>query len=166
LRWKFSIDIAERKGELLRRRLCSAERFSERATARALRCLNTPDSRSSALLVRMTCADQRRVRAMPSSPASDVPAFHVTGKPLAGVAPGVDAYRAAVARAAALAGGVRALSLRLRLPAADLTRWILGTAKPSRGTYLRVVDFILEESRRRGLPPPKRGQDPFRRKGS
>jgi hypothetical protein len=46
------------------------------------------------------------------------------------------------------------LSQRLCLPAADLTRWILGTARPSRGTYLRVVDFILEESRRRALPPP------------
>ena len=57
--WKFSIDIAERNGALLRRRLCSAERFSERAMARGLRFVKTPCSRSSALLVRMTRADQR-----------------------------------------------------------------------------------------------------------
>ena len=57
--WKFSIDIAERNGALLRRLLRSAERLSERAIARALRFLNTPPSRSSALLVRMTRADQR-----------------------------------------------------------------------------------------------------------
>jgi len=54
-----SIDIAERNGALLRRELASAERLSERATARGLRLVNTPRSRSSALLVRMTRADQR-----------------------------------------------------------------------------------------------------------
>src|SRR5438552_13299465 len=59
LMWKLSIDIAERNGALLRRLLRSAERLSERAIARALRFLNTPRSRSSALLVRMTRADQR-----------------------------------------------------------------------------------------------------------
>ena len=64
--WNVSIDIAERNGLLLRRRLRSAERFKDRATARGLRWLNTPRSRSSASLVSMTCADQRdRVRAMP-----------------------------------------------------------------------------------------------------
>src|SRR5207248_3890777 len=57
LMWKFSIDIAERNGALLRRRLCSAERLSERAMARALDFLKTPRSRSRALLVRMTRAD-------------------------------------------------------------------------------------------------------------
>jgi len=61
LMWKLSIDIAERKGALLRRPLCSAERLSESATARGLRRAKTPFSRSSALLVRMTRADHRRV---------------------------------------------------------------------------------------------------------
>jgi hypothetical protein len=60
--WKFSIDIAERNGALLRRRLRSAERLSESATARGVRLVNTPRSRSSALLVRMTLADQRLPR--------------------------------------------------------------------------------------------------------
>src|SRR3989442_6702423 len=57
--WKLSIDIAERNGALLRRLLRSAERLSERAIARGLRLVNTRRSRSSALLVRMTRADQR-----------------------------------------------------------------------------------------------------------
>ena len=58
--------MAERNGALLRRRLCSAERLSDSATARGLRLVNTPRSRSSASLVRMTRADQRLwVRAMP-----------------------------------------------------------------------------------------------------
>src|SRR5688572_4733896 len=68
LRWKVSIDIAERNGALLRRLLRSAERLSDAAMARGLRWVKTPCSRSSALLVRMTRADQRLwVRAMPQS---------------------------------------------------------------------------------------------------
>src|SRR5262245_1200557 len=58
--WKLSIDIAERNGALLRRALRSAERLSDSATARGLRWVKTPFSRSSALLVRITRADQRR----------------------------------------------------------------------------------------------------------
>jgi hypothetical protein len=53
-----SIDIADWYGPALRRRLRSAERLSESATARGLRWLNTPGSRSSALLPRVTAADQ------------------------------------------------------------------------------------------------------------
>src|SRR6266542_6695009 len=53
------MDIAERYGLLLRRLLCSAERFSERAMRRGSSWANTPFSRSSALLVSITCRDQR-----------------------------------------------------------------------------------------------------------
>src|SRR5438132_1413795 len=62
LMWKLSSDMAERNGALLRRRLAAAERLSELATARGERCAKTPRSRSSALLVRMTCDDQRLPR--------------------------------------------------------------------------------------------------------
>jgi len=41
----------------LRRRLRRVERLSEAATAAGLRSLKTPASRSSALLVRVTCCD-------------------------------------------------------------------------------------------------------------
>src|SRR5688572_5270947 len=61
LMWKFSIDIAERKGALLRRRLRSAERFRDRATAPGFFLVKTPRSRTSALLFCMTRADQRRL---------------------------------------------------------------------------------------------------------
>jgi hypothetical protein len=72
--WKFSIDIAERNGALLRRRLRSADRLRDCATARGLRLVKTPRSRSSASLVCMTRADQRFfVAAMPTSAANDVP---------------------------------------------------------------------------------------------
>jgi hypothetical protein len=58
--WKLSIDIADWNGLAFRRRLASADLFSEAAIARGERCLKTPGSRSRALLVFMTRADQRR----------------------------------------------------------------------------------------------------------
>src|SRR5205814_364759 len=57
---KLSIDIAERNGALLRRWLRSAERLSDNATARAVRLVKTPCSRSRASLARITRADHRR----------------------------------------------------------------------------------------------------------
>src|SRR5919204_558861 len=51
--------MAERKGSAFRRRLRSAERFSERAIRRGSSCEKTPRSRSSALLVSVTRFDQR-----------------------------------------------------------------------------------------------------------
>lgn len=57
--WKLSIDIAERNGSALRRRLASADLFNEAAMARGERRVKTPLSRSRASLVFMTRADQR-----------------------------------------------------------------------------------------------------------
>src|SRR5881296_1659343 len=51
------MDIAERNGLLLRRRLRSAERFKERAMLRGSVREKTPGSRSSALLFSVTCRD-------------------------------------------------------------------------------------------------------------
>jgi hypothetical protein len=66
--------MAERNGALLRRRLRSAERLSDSATARGLRRVKTPCSRSSASLVRITRADQRfRVGAIRLCAAKDIP---------------------------------------------------------------------------------------------
>lgn len=64
----------------------------------------------------------------------------------------MDTYKAAVARASELAGGVQALSQRLRIPVVDLMRWIQGETKPPRGVFLRVVDFIIEEGKKPVLP--------------
>ena len=72
----------------------------------------------------------------------------------------VDTYKAAVARAAKLAGGVQALSQRLRVPVVELMRWIQGEARPSRGMFLRLVDFIIEEGKKPVLPPPRPERKP------
>jgi NAD(P)-dependent dehydrogenase (short-subunit alcohol dehydrogenase family) len=55
---RFAKDGA-RIGLLLRRWLRSAERFSELTVRRGSSQVNTPLSRSSALLISMTCFDQR-----------------------------------------------------------------------------------------------------------
>ena len=70
----------------------------------------------------------------------------------------MDTYKATVGRAAELAGGVKALSDRLRIPMVDLMRWIQGEVKPSRGVFLRLVDFVLEESRKQTPPPRQSGR--------
>src|ERR1051325_3372092 len=51
------MDIAERNGLLLRRRLRSTERFREPAMLRGSVREKTPGSRSSALLFSVTCRD-------------------------------------------------------------------------------------------------------------
>ena len=51
--------MAERNGSVFRRRLRSAERLSERAMLRGSPRVNTPLSKSRALLVWVTCPDQR-----------------------------------------------------------------------------------------------------------
>jgi len=61
--WKLSMDMAERNGSALRRRLWSADLFNDAAMARGERRVKTPVSRSSASLVLMTRADQRLTRA-------------------------------------------------------------------------------------------------------
>jgi hypothetical protein len=59
--WKLSMDIAERKGSDLRRRLRSAERLSDSAICLGVLFVKTPFSRSSALLVCITRRDHRRL---------------------------------------------------------------------------------------------------------
>jgi hypothetical protein len=67
----------------------------------------------------------------------------------------VDTHKAAVARAAELAGGVRALSVRLRIPVVDLMRWIQGEKKPPTGVFLRIVDFLVEQGSKARFPPER-----------
>jgi len=89
--------------------------------------------------------------------------FHArAGRLIASIRAGVDTYKATVARAAELAGGVKALSVRLRVPVVDLMRWIQGEAKPSRGVFLRLVDFVIEEGRRASTPPPAPAHKPVK----
>ena len=39
---------------------------------------------------------------------------------------------------------------------ADLTRGLAGDGKPSLGTFLRVMDIVLEQSGRQRVPSPAR----------
>lgn len=62
-----------------------------------------------------------------------------------------DTYRAALVRAAELLGSTTALARRLQVPMPELTRWLAGDGAPSMGTFLKVIDILLEDSR--GLKP-------------
>ena len=69
-------------------------------------------------------------------------------------------YRAALVRAAQILGGARALSDRLQVPMADLTRWLGGADQPSMGAFLRVVDILIEESRNSRFHPTPFHREP------
>ena len=52
-------------------------------------------------------------------------------------------------KAAELLGGRANLCKYLRVPSAELNRWIADEAEPPTGIFLRAVDLILDET-----PPP------------
>jgi hypothetical protein len=45
-------------------------------------------------------------------------------------------------------GGAAKLGHRLHIPVDDVRRWLQGNGRPSMGTFLRVVDVLLEESQK------------------
>ena len=53
-----------------------------------------------------------------------------------------------VDHAAELAGGYDALADRLGVCSANVVAWVRGTACPDTTTFLFVLDFIMEETRR------------------
>lgn len=57
-------------------------------------------------------------------------------------------YSRTLQKAAGLAGGHPKLCRVLKVPAADLQKWIDDKAVPPRGVFLQAVDYILQE-----LPP-------------
>jgi len=69
-------------------------------------------------------------------------------------------YSRALQKAAELVGGRDELARILQVPAAELERWIVDEAKPSREIFLRVVDLILDETASGATddsgPPPGR----------
>jgi hypothetical protein len=64
-----------------------------------------------------------------------------------------DTYRAALVRAAELLGGAAPLARRLQVPMPELTRWLAGDGAPSMGTFLKVIDILLGDSRGLKLGP-------------
>ncbi len=63
-------------------------------------------------------------------------------------------YVRTLQKAAELAGGRKKLARHLRVPLADLERWLAGDEAPPAATFLRAVDLVLDET---GAP---RGADP------
>ena len=57
-------------------------------------------------------------------------------------------------KAAELAGGRKKLARHLRVPLADLERWMAGDEAPPTPTFLRAVDLVLDET------GPARDSDP------
>lgn len=55
-------------------------------------------------------------------------------------------YSRALLKAAEILGGQDALRRKLRVPAADLQKWIDDKAVPPAGIFLTVVDLIIEET--------------------
>ena len=55
-------------------------------------------------------------------------------------------YSRALQRAAQLVGGREKLAKILRVPRAEIDRWLADEAKPPREIFLRIVDLILDET--------------------
>ena len=59
-----------------------------------------------------------------------------------------DTYRTAVANAVRVVGGAEELAQRLGVTQSEVERWVRGDSKPSMGTFLKVIDILLEEDRK------------------
>jgi len=55
-------------------------------------------------------------------------------------------YSRTFQKAAQLAGGQKKLARHLRVPLAELEKWIAGTAAPPMASFLKAVDLVLEET--------------------
>jgi hypothetical protein len=55
-------------------------------------------------------------------------------------------YSRTFQKAAQLAGGTKALSRRLRVPIAELEKWIAGKEAPPMASFLKAVDLVLERT--------------------
>jgi len=73
-------------------------------------------------------------------------------------------YSRTLQKAAELLGSRQKLAHRLRVPLAELEKWIAGVAVPPTGTFLRAVDVVIVETQAPsggepsdpGEPPPSR----------
>lgn len=58
-------------------------------------------------------------------------------------------YSRTFQKAAELAGGLKKLARELRVPIAEIEKWIADREAPPMPTFLKAVDFVLDET-----PPP------------
>ena len=71
--------------------------------------------------------------------------------------PQEDTYRAALLRAAEIHGGVGPLAKQLRAPAAYVARWLDGQDAMPGTIFLRVVDMLIEGTKRPDATATSRG---------
>ena len=70
-------------------------------------------------------------------------------------------YSRTFAKAVELLGGRKELARELRVPLADLDRWISGNAKPPLQLFLKAIDLVLDETAPQGgLTEPTAGAPP------
>jgi hypothetical protein len=66
-------------------------------------------------------------------------------------------YSRTFQKAGDLLGGSKALARRLRVPLADLEKWLAGTAAPPMPVFLQAVDLVLDET---APPSPSEPEEP------
>ncbi|MGH8518065.1 MAG: hypothetical protein ACREUE_11455 [Panacagrimonas sp.] len=64
-------------------------------------------------------------------------------------------YSRTFQKAAELCGGQKKLARLLRVPIADLEKWIAGRDTPPISVFLKAIDFVLDET-----PSPAAGSEP------
>ena len=69
-------------------------------------------------------------------------------------------YSRTLQKAAELIGSRQKLARHLRVPLAELEKWIAGASVPPTGTFLRAVDLVIEETAPSGGEPSGGGGDP------
>lgn len=73
-------------------------------------------------------------------------------------------YSRTFAKAVELLGGRKELARELRVPMADLDKWISGSVKPPLQIFLKAIDLVLDETSPQGglsepgdVEPPHEG---------
>lgn len=69
-------------------------------------------------------------------------------------------YSRTFQKAAELSGGLKKLARILRVPAADLEKWIAGNAAPPLPTFLKAIDLVLDETAPPGSSEPPEPASP------
>ena len=55
-------------------------------------------------------------------------------------------YARTLQKAAELCGGQKKLARQLRVPLAELEKWIAGADTPPMNVFLKAIDFVLDET--------------------
>jgi hypothetical protein len=92
-----------------------------------------------------------RIFAILVFPAIDSSAVGERLLPVATCAEGItrmasSVYSRTMQKAAELAGGHKTLARHLRVPIAELQKWIAGKDTPPTATFLKAVDLVLDET--------------------